>query len=150
MDWKTFIVEIAKAIVWPFVLVTFILLFKTQIQELIKSISELKFGKASAVFGKQILANKVSQQERTENEKQEQAPSLTGEDIYNIPDDDYEFMQEISSNEAFMPVNEKQAFKYNSLVNHGYFTKGDSGSYKPTKQGAEILAALKSIYHKQV
>ena len=67
MDWKTFIVEIAKAIVWPFVLVTFILLFKTQIQELIKSISELKFGKASAVFGKQILANKVSQQERTKN-----------------------------------------------------------------------------------
>lgn len=134
---------------WPFVLVTFIILFKEQIQELVKNISELKFGKASAVFGKQVLANKVSQKEKTESEKQEQAPSLTEEDIFNIPDDDYEFMQEISSNEAFMPVNEKQTFKYNSLVNHGYFTQGEAGSYKPTKQGAEILAALKSIYHKQ-
>lgn len=148
MDWKTFIVEIAKAMAWPFVLVAFIFLFKAQIQELIKSISELKFGKASAVFGKQVLANKVAQREMAESDKQEQMPSLTEEDIYNIPDDDYEFMQEISSNEAFMPVSEKQSFKYNSLVNNGYFTQGEAGSYKPTKQGAEILAALKSIYHK--
>lgn len=148
MDWKTFIVEITKAMVWPLVIAALFFLFKTQIQELIKNISELKFGKASAVFGKQILANKVSKHERVESEKQENAPSLTKEDIFNISDDDYEFMQEISANEAFLPVSEKQSFKYNSLVNHGYFTQGEAGCYKPTEQGAEILAALKSIYHK--
>ncbi len=149
MDWKTFIVEITKAMAWPFVIAAFFYMFKFQIQELFKNISELKFGKASVLFGKQILANKLSSQyKETESENQETTPSLTKEDIYNIPDDDYEFMQEISANEAFMPVSEKQSFKYNSLVNHGYFTKGEAGSYKPTKQGAEIMAALKAIYHK--
>ncbi|WP_413479703.1 hypothetical protein [Vibrio hibernica] len=146
MDWKTFIVEITRAIAWPLIIVAFFCVFKVQIQELFKNISELKFGKASAVFGKQILANKVSQHEKTESEKQETTSSrLTKEDIYNIPDDDYVFMQEISANEEFMPVNEKQSFKYNSLVNHGYFTQEKAGCYKPTKLGGEILAALKSI-----
>ena len=148
MDWKTFIVELAKASAWPFVLLVSIFMFKAQIQSLIKNISELKFGKASVNFAKQVLANKVSQCAKEECEKQERLSSLTEEDIYNIPDDDYEFMQEIASNEAFMPENERQSFKYNSLVNHGYFTREIKGSYKPTRKGAEILAALNSIYQR--
>lgn len=147
MDWKTFIVEIVKVMAWPGVIFTFFYLFKAQIQELFKSLSELKIGKASIVFGKQILANKVSKKERSEGGDQEHNSSLTEEEIMNITDDDYEFMREISKNEAFMPASDVQIYKYNSLVNHGYFIKVESGSYKPTAKGLEILSVLKSIYH---
>jgi len=148
MDWKTFIVEFTKATAWPLLIVTSFFLFKTQIQEIIKNISELKFGKVSAVFSKERLATSISEKDKEESNNEEGSLSLTKEDIFNIPDDDYVFMQEISVNKAFMPINQNQKFKYNSLVNNGYFTQKDSGDYQPTKLGKEILTSLKSIYHK--
>jgi hypothetical protein len=148
MDRKTFIVEFTKATAWPLLIVTSFFLFKTQIQEIIKNISELKFGKVSAVFSKERLATSISKKDKEESNNEGDSLSLTEEDIFNIPDDDYVFMQEISVNEAFMPINENQKYKYNSLVNNGYFTKKDSDDYQPTKLGKEILTSLKSIYHK--
>ncbi|MEJ2621914.1 MAG: hypothetical protein P8163_17160 [Candidatus Thiodiazotropha sp.] len=65
------------------------------------------------------MALEVSANEKSESRANESNVSLTKEDIFNIPDDDYVFMQEISANEAFMPTSEDQIFRYNSLVSHG-------------------------------
>jgi predicted transcriptional regulator len=108
---------------------------------------QLKIGRYSVVLGKNLLANTVA------NKKVEEATNaeelvMTREDIFNIPDNDYEFMQKIANNVSFYPTNESEVFKYNSLVNHGYFEKDKTKSevFKPTKKGNEIIAALKSIY----
>jgi hypothetical protein len=63
-----------------------------------------------------------------------------------MPDDDFEFIQETAGNKKIMPINKNDVFKYNSLVNYGYFEKEQDSVYKPTKKAGEIIVALKSIY----
>lgn len=147
MDWKTFFVEVMNILIWPAILLIFLYYFKQQIQGLIKSISKLTIGNASAVFGKERLAEKISSKNSVQEDGQEKSSVMSREDILNIPDEDYEFMQEIAGNVSFMPTDKSEAFKYNSLVNHGYFEKEQNDVYKPTKKGTEIIAALKSIYY---
>ncbi|WFE68810.1 hypothetical protein P8S54_00495 [Thiomicrospira sp. R3] len=142
MEWKIFFLEILKASIWPAFLLTLLLLFKKQLRELLEKISKFQVGNTSVEFGKKILAKEVSERRQAT----EYTPSLTREDIFNIPDEDYEFMIKISENSKFMPVEKSDKFRYNSLVNNGYFII-DNGEYKPTDKGAEIIAALKSIYH---
>jgi hypothetical protein len=147
MDWKSFFVEIINTLVWPIVLLIFICFFKEQIRSLIKSLTKLTIGNASAVFDKEKLAEKISIKNAGKEADSEKQFFVSKEDILSIPDNDYEFMQEIAGNVDFMPTDKSEGFKYNSLINHGYFEKDQENVYKPTKKGAEILAALKSIYY---
>ncbi|MDO6842148.1 hypothetical protein Q4602_21970 [Paraglaciecola chathamensis] len=147
MDWKTFIVQIINTLVWPVVLLVFLYIFKEQIQGLLKSLTKLTVGNASAIFSKEKLAEKFSNKSSGEKMNSEEPSAMSREDILNIPDEDYDFMQAIAANENFMPINKNDVFKYNSLVNHGYFEKEEDDVYKPTKKGTEIIAALKSIYY---
>ncbi|MGM0641857.1 MAG: hypothetical protein ACQESN_10585 [Thermotogota bacterium] len=112
-----------------------------------KSISKLTIGSASAEFGKKRLAKEISSKNDEQDTQQEKPPVMSREDILSIPDEDYEFMQKIAGNVKFMPSDKGESFKYNSLVNHGYFQKEDNDEYKPTEKGSEIISALKSIYH---
>lgn len=157
MDWKTFSVEIVKISIWPFFIFIFICFFRQQIQDLMKSISKLTIGNASAEFGKARLAKKIASKNDTQEKipprnveqgiQQKETSELSREDILGIPDDDYEFMQKIAGNVKFMPTGKDEVYKYNSLVTHGYFCKLNGDEYKPTKTGTEIITALKSIYH---
>ncbi len=122
MDWKTFAVQIINTLAWPIVLLIFLYFFKEQIQGLIKSLTKLTIGNASAVFSKEQLANEISKS-TVEKTNSEESSAMSREDILSIPDDDYEFMQEIAGNENFMPINKSEVFKYNSLVNNGYSEK---------------------------
>jgi len=147
MDWKMFTVQITNTLVWPIVLLIFLYFFKEQIQNLIKSLTKLTIGNSSAIFGKEMVAKQVSAESSVDKTKPEKPSALSEEDILSIPDDDYEFMQKIAGNKNFMPINKGESFKYNSLVNHGYFEKVQDNVYKPIKKGAEIIATLKSIYY---
>ncbi len=147
MDWKTFIAQIINTLAWPIVLIIFLYFFKEQIQNLIRSLTKLTIGNNTAVFGKEKAAEEVSSKNKDEQTDSEEESSISKKDILSIPDDDFEFMQAIAENKNFMPVSESEIFKYNSLVNHGYFDKGQDNEYKPTNKGAEIIAVLKSIYH---
>jgi len=147
MDWKTFFVGLIDTLVWPIVLLIFIYFFKEQIQSLIEKLTKVTIGNSTATFGKEALAEKISSESAVQETESEIPPVMSKEDILNIPDDDYEFMQEIAGNVNFMPTNKSEAFKYNSLVNQGYFKKYQENVYKPTDKGTEILAALKSIYY---
>jgi hypothetical protein len=145
VDYKTFIVQIVNILVWPVLILTIIFYFKEELRKFLKSISELKIGHFSIVLEKNIVANAIYNSSIVKEDVSEK-PEMTREEIFNIPDDDYEFMQKIANNESFMPTNQSEVFKYNSLVNHGYFEKVDD-IYKPTKKGQEIITALKSIYY---
>jgi len=112
-----------------------------------KSISKLTIGNASAEFGKERLAKEISSKNDEQDSQQEKLSGMSRKDILSIPDEDYEFMQKIAGNIKFMPSDKGEVFKYNSLVNHGYFKKEDNDEYKPTEKGSEIISALKSIYH---
>ncbi len=147
MDWKTFLAEIINTLVWPIVLLIFFYFFKEPIQSLIKTLTKLTVGNASAVFDKEKSAEIISIKNTAQEADSEKQFFVSKEDILNIPDNDYEFMQKIAGNINFMPTDKSDSFKYNSLINQGYFEKDHENVYKPTKKGAEILAALKSIYH---
>jgi len=134
-------------LVWPIALIIFLFFFKEQIENLIKSLTKLTIGNSTAVFGKEKLAKEISSQSTVEKTNPKEQSTISKEDILSIPDDDYEFMQEIAENISFMPASKSDVFKYNSLVNHGYFDKERDNEYKPTQKGAEIIAALKSIYY---
>ena len=146
MDWKTFAIQVVNTVAWPVVVLIGLYLFKDPIKELLKSLSQLKIGNASVLFGKKMLAKEISNKSKAEDGSTEVA-ALSKEEILEIPDDDYEFMQAIAGNHKFMPVIKNEVFKYNSLVNHGYFVKDQENMYQPTKKGAEILSVLKSIYY---
>lgn len=146
MDWKTFTVQVINTVAWPVVVLMGLYLFKDSIKELLKSLSQLKIGNATVLFGKKILAREISNKSKTEDSSTE-VTTLSKEEILEIPDDDYEFMQAIAGNQKFMPVSKNEVFKYNSLVNHGYFVKDQNNVYQPTKNGAEILSVLNSIYY---
>lgn len=145
MDNKTFIVQIVNTVAWPIVILVSLWIFKESIKTLINSLSELKIGNNSALFDKKILVDKVFSKNTLDN-VESSPPALSEEDVLGIPDNDYEFMREIAKNKNFMPTNKNEVFKYNSLVNHGYFEKEDS-AYKPTKKGTVIIDALKSMYY---
>lgn len=147
MDWKLFFVEIVQVLIWPTLLLIALLLFKEQVRELLGSISKLTVGNASAEFGKMMLAKEILPQNKTQKKENGCSSNMSKEEIFNIPDEDYEFMMKIAANKNFMPTDKREIFKYNSLVNHGYFTKEDNDEYKPTGKGSEIIGALKSIYH---
>lgn len=148
MGWKAFTVEVVNTVAWPIVVLIALYLYKEPIKELLKSLSQLKIGNVSASFGKKILAREISSKNEEETEDSfAEEPVMTKNEILEIPDDDYEFMQAIAGNQKFMPVSKNEVFKYNSLVNNGYFLKEQDYVYKPTKKGAEILSALKSIYY---
>lgn len=149
MDWKSFIVEIVQVLIWPALLFVFLFLFKKQVRELLGSISKLTVGNSSAEFGKKMLAKEINPQNTKKDNPNGCTSKVSKEDVFNIPDDDYEFMMKIAANKNFMPTDKREVFKYNSLVNHGYFTKEDNDKYMPTLKGSEIIGALKSIYHSE-
>jgi len=148
MEWKTFIVHITDTLAWPALILIIVLVFKEQFISLIKSVSELRIGNAAAFFGKTVLANTIHPSQSVQESTTEQS-EMTKDEILSIPDDDYEFLIEIANNVNFMPTSKSEIFKYNSLVNNGYFEKNEKQNnvYKPTKKGEEIIKALKSIYY---
>lgn len=146
MDCRTFIVQILNILIWPTLILTIVFYFKEELKKLINSISELKIGNFSIAIEKRVLAH-VLQNPNFFQETSSEKPELTREEILNIPDEDYEFMQKIANNTNFLPTSENEVFKYNSLVNHGYFVQHKDGAYEPTTKGDEIIKALKSIYY---
>ena len=148
MEWKTFIIHITDSLAWPILILIIILVFKEQFNSLIKSVSELRIGNAAAVFGKNVLVNTIHPSQSVQESTTEQS-KITKDEILSIPDDDYEFLIEIANNVNFMPTSKSETFKYNSLVNNGYFEKDEKQDnvYKPTKKGEKIINALKSIYY---
>lgn len=146
MDCKTFIVQMVDTLAWPVLILTIIFFFKDQFKNLINSVSELKVGNSAVSFSKKMVASTITKKSTSETSITAE-PAMTEEEILNIPDDDYEFMQKVANNKSFMPTNESEKFKYNSLVNNGFFEKKEDEVYEPTKKGREIIDVLKSIYY---
>ena len=97
------------------------------------------------------MANTISSNSSETDDTKKNLDTLTREEIMSISDEDYEFMRKIANNKGFMPKNSDEVFKYNSLINNGYFRKAENndGAYEPTGKGQSILSALKNIYYSQ-
>ncbi len=54
MDWLTFISSMVSALAWPMAAAVIAMIFRSQIQNLVKNLSRLKWGEVEAQFGQEV------------------------------------------------------------------------------------------------
>ncbi len=142
MEESKIILEYVKALLWPTILLVFVLVFRAEIRNIIAKISELSIG------GKNGLSLKIKV------EKELLKPVSTGIDqgdkkesvsILDLPDDDFLFLEKISNNTNFYVSSDKEKLRYVSLSNQGYFSKVSGDEFKPTDKGDKVLNAFKNL-----
>jgi len=146
------VLDYIKVVIWPFTALFCVFIFKDQIFKLISKITELnveaKGLKLKLQLSKKILEKQPSLThqltENTEIKNKRLDPSI----IWEIADKDFMFLDTLSKKELleeYFPVSKEEEYRFNSLVNEGFFTKQKDLKFAPTHKGRDLLKHFKEL-----
>ena len=137
-----YILEFTKVLAWPITIFISLLIFRKEVKSVISMITEVKFGNISVLINKLKLEAKIRESEH-DTVKKENIEPITN--IFDLSDEDFIFLEKIKKQNQYNVTSEEEKYRFNSLVNEGYFTKKDDGTYEVTASAKDIVGEMRNL-----